>query len=207
MSAIPSPTIRSGQADRVKAVTKPAAIIARFARTSLRADRNPRRVRTVGAGNRGENEAAPRDRGRIPLCGVSSFQAIRGHSGPESFFFGEQLLLFGAQHAVTFGVGNAFTCKASVQIESLAIDLRGNPMKFLSFFVISLSALIFTAKAVCDEKVAAWFMGTVGTCAKASASITPFFWETVARNEQGIGRVSGAQKRTVLGERLSIIKS
>jgi len=50
------------------------------------------------------------------------------------------------QHAVTFGVGNAFTWQAP-QIELLAIHLGENPMKFLSFLVISLSALIFTAKA------------------------------------------------------------
>src|SRR5437763_8207649 len=42
---MPSPTTRSGQMDCVEAVTKPAPIIARFAATSLRAERNAARVR------------------------------------------------------------------------------------------------------------------------------------------------------------------
>ena len=42
---MPSPTIRSGHPESVYAVTNPAVMIAAFARTSFRADRNAARVR------------------------------------------------------------------------------------------------------------------------------------------------------------------
>jgi hypothetical protein len=42
---MPIPTIRSGHAERVAAVTAPAAMIATFARVSFRAERNAARVR------------------------------------------------------------------------------------------------------------------------------------------------------------------
>src|SRR6185295_733928 len=44
-AAIASPTIRSGQTDRVAAVAKPAATMATLASTSLRADRQAARVK------------------------------------------------------------------------------------------------------------------------------------------------------------------
>jgi hypothetical protein len=42
IAAMPSPTTRSGQAERVYAVANPAAMIATFAAVSLRAERNAR---------------------------------------------------------------------------------------------------------------------------------------------------------------------
>jgi hypothetical protein len=45
MSAIPRPTIRSGHADRVYAVTNPVAMMATFASVSFLAERKAARVR------------------------------------------------------------------------------------------------------------------------------------------------------------------
>ena len=59
------------------------------------------------------------------------------------------------KHAAGSGVGNAFTCQASVQIELLAINLGGNPVKFLSFFVLSLSVFAFSVRAAGDDKSSA----------------------------------------------------
>ena len=42
--------------------------------------------------------------------------------------------------------------QASVQIESLAINLGGKSMKFLSLFVLSRSMLIFTVRAAGEDK-------------------------------------------------------
>src|SRR6267378_5347369 len=53
---------------------------------------------------------------------------------------------FSMKHAAGSGVGNAFTCQASLQIESLAIDLGANPMKFLSLLVLSLSVFAFSPR-------------------------------------------------------------
>src|SRR5204863_9543627 len=67
------------------------------------------------------------------------------------------------KHAARSGVGSALTCQASVQIESLAINLGGNSMKFLSLFVLSLSVFGFTVRAAGEDTSSAAEKGSFVT--------------------------------------------
>src|SRR3954453_3106626 len=55
---MPRPTMRSGHAERVAAVTSPAATMATFAKTSLRAERNAARVRLLPYARKRANMSA-----------------------------------------------------------------------------------------------------------------------------------------------------